>query len=214
MPCFCKLVDHLMWLLIKGLQNQPTSKWKFTIELMKWNYSACCLGYVFLISVRHLRNSIWNTSFSGVQSFVITRYMQGTCTLNKIRSNKIQGTISFALKRSKMSDLAVPWSAARPSLSLPLRSLSGSPSRCWPPPLTTMTPPTPPRRTRPATAGRTQSPRTLTRAARCCPASPRWQPPTPRRLLCIRLIIWVHWSPLIRSTFCPRKIDHTSRLTL
>ena len=33
-------------------------------------------------------------------------------------------------------------------------------------------------------------------------------------LCSILLIQWVQWSPLIRSTFCPRKMYHISGLTL
>ena len=40
----------------------------------KWNCSVCCSGDVFLISLRHLQNSIQNSSISGVQSWIVTQY--------------------------------------------------------------------------------------------------------------------------------------------
>ena len=38
----------------------------------EWNYSECCSGDVFLISLRLLPDSIQNSSISGVQSWIVT----------------------------------------------------------------------------------------------------------------------------------------------
>ena len=48
--------------------------WQFRIVLLKLNYNICCSGDVFLISLRHLQNSIQNSSISGVQSWIVTQY--------------------------------------------------------------------------------------------------------------------------------------------
>ena len=40
------------------------SKWWFRIELGKWNYFVCYFGDFFLISLRHLPNSIQNSSIT------------------------------------------------------------------------------------------------------------------------------------------------------
>ena len=53
------------------IQDWTLSIWT-GIELWKWSYSVCCSGDVSLISLRHLPNSIQNSSISGVQSWIIS----------------------------------------------------------------------------------------------------------------------------------------------
>ena len=57
-----------------------STRWRFRIELQKWNYSECCLGYVLVKLKRRLHNSIQNSSISGVQSRCVTRYT--SCVIN------------------------------------------------------------------------------------------------------------------------------------